>query len=214
MTEIKICGITNLEDASIAAACGVNALGFIFYEKSPRHVTPEKAREIIKRLPDEITKVGVFVNHDAQQVQRTVEFCGLDLVQLHGDESPEYCLQFPSFRLIKGIAPRGKDDLRRMRSYQVRAILVDAYDPLRRGGTGRRSDWGLALKVKETHPLILAGGLSIDTIQEAIDTVAPDAVDVNSGVESAPGKKDHHKVKAIIDLIRQLGGEGKKIFGR
>jgi len=213
MAEIKICGITNIEDASFAAECGVDALGFNFYSKSPRYVTPESAKGIIERIPDGITKVGVFVNHDALEVKKTVEFCGLDLVQLHGDESSEYCCQFPSALLIKAFSPRGKGDLRELCSYPVRAILVDAYDPLRYGGTGKRSDWRIAVKVKETHLLIIAGGLNTVNIREAIEIVSPHAVDINSGAESSPGRKDPEKVRKIVEIVRRIGGKGSEVFG-
>jgi phosphoribosylanthranilate isomerase len=212
MTEIKICGITNLEDASFAAKCGADALGFIFYSKSPRYVEPETAKEIIEKIPDGITKVGVFVNYGASAVKQIVEFCGLDMVQLHGDESPEYCRQFPSSLLIKAFRPREEDDLRKLGNYTVRAILVDAYDPLRYGGAGKRSDWRLAVKVKETYLLILAGGLHVDNIGEAIEIVSPHAVDINSGVEISPGKKDHQKVSTIIEIVHRMDGIGTKVF--
>ena len=214
MTEIKICGITNTEDAIFAAECGADAVGFIFYTKSPRHVAPETAKEIIKELPDDITTVGVFVNHHAQEVTGIVDLCGLDLVQLHGNESPAYCRQFPASQVIKAFALRAEDDLEKLKGYPVKAILVDADDPVHYGGTGEKADWNLAAKVMETHPLILAGGLSMANIREAIELVSPHAVDINSGVEISPGEKDHQKIKAIIELVRQLGGEHAKIFGR
>jgi phosphoribosylanthranilate isomerase len=212
--EIKICGITNMEDASFVATCGADAIGFIFYPKSPRYVAPETVKKIIEAIPREITKVGVFVNHDVAEVKETIDFCGLDLVQLHGDESPAYCSQFPQSQVIKAFAPRTEDDLLNMREYPVKAILVDAHDPVRYGGTGEQSDWTLAAKVKETHFLILAGGLSMANIQAAVEQTSPHAVDVNSGAEIAPGKKDHQKVRAIIDLVHQLGENSAKIFDR
>jgi phosphoribosylanthranilate isomerase len=214
VTEIKICGITNREDALFVAECGADAIGFIFYPKSPRYVALEAAKEIIRELPAGITKVGVFVNHDVVEIKKTFELCGLDLVQLHGVESPAYCGQFPASLVIKAFAPRAEDDLEKLRGYPVRAILVDTYDPQRYGGTGEQSDWSLAAQVKEQHPLILAGGLSIANIQEAIELVAPHAVDINSGVERSPGKKDHHKIKEIIELVHQIGEEDVGIFGR
>jgi phosphoribosylanthranilate isomerase len=213
MTAIKICGITNIEDARFAAASGADAIGFIFHAPSPRYVTPERAKEIIEKLPHGITKVGVFVNMDSEEVKKIIVLCGLDMVQLHGAESPAYCRQFPRAQVIKAIAPRTEGDLEKLREYPVRAMLVDAYDPARPGGTGERADWALAARVKTTHPLILAGGLSMDTIQEAIERCSPDAVDVNSGVESALGRKDHAKVKEIIELVHSLGENTRTIFG-
>lgn len=202
MTEIKICGMTNTDDAMNAAECGADALGFIFYRKSPRYIAPETAREIIENLPQSLCKVGVFVNHDAKGIKEIVEFCGLDLIQLHGDESPEYCRQFPKSKLIKAIAAKTP----RLSEYPVSAILIDAYDPKLYGGTGEKSDWDLAVKIKENHTLILSGGLNPENIREALKIVSPDAVDINSGVELSPGKKDPEKVKKIIEIVRQTGG--------
>jgi phosphoribosylanthranilate isomerase len=214
VTAIKICGITNTEDACLAAASGADALGFIFHPPSPRYVTPEIVKAIIEELPHAIITVGVFVNMDSEEVKRIMTLCGLDLVQLHGAESPAFCSQFPRAQVIKAIALRGEDDLAQLCEYPVQAMLVDAFDPERHGGTGEKADWALAARVKEHHPLILAGGLSLTNIKEAIELVSPDAVDINSGVESAPGKKDHIKVKEIIELVHQFKGEHAKIFGR
>jgi phosphoribosylanthranilate isomerase len=213
VTEIKICGITNREDAAWAAACGADAVGFIFHPQSSRYVTPENAQKIIKDLPESITKVGVCVNLDQEEINQIVAFCGLDMVQLHGAESPAFCRQFPRSRVIRAFTLRGEDDLKGLGAYPVAAILVDAYDPVRYGGTGKKADWGLAAKVKDTHPLILAGGLSLANIREAIELVSPHAVDINSGVERARGQKDHQKVKAIIELVHRLGENKATIFG-
>jgi phosphoribosylanthranilate isomerase len=214
VTQIKICGITNSEDAAFVAECGADAVGFIFHQKSPRYVAPETVKQIIGKLPDDITTVGVFVNLNPVQVKDIVAFCGLDMVQLHGAESPAYCEGFPRSQVVKAVALKEEADMEQLGAYPVRAILVDAYDPVRRGGTGERANWDLAAKVKETHPLILAVGLSLANIKEAIDLVSPHAVDINSGVEGSPGKKDHQKVKEIIDLVHELGGENAGIFGR
>jgi phosphoribosylanthranilate isomerase len=214
VTAIKICGITNIEDACFAAASGADALGFIFHPPSPRYVTPEIVKKIIEELPHPIITIGVFVNMASEEVKRIMTLCGLDMVQLHGAESPAFCREFSRSQVIKAIALRGEDDLTQLREYPVKAMLVDAYDPERHGGTGERADWALAAKVKAIHPLILAGGLSLANIQEAIEAIAPDAVDINSGVESAPGHKDHIKVKEIIELVHQFKGEHAKIFGR
>jgi len=214
VTQIKICGITTEKDAAFVAGCGADAVGFIFHPKSPRYVTPEAVKQIIKKLPTDITTVGVFVDLNPLQVKDIVAFCGLDMVQLHGAESPAYCGGFPSSQVIKACALTEEADVEHLGAYPVRAILVDAYDPVRHGGTGERANWALAAKVKETHPLILAGGLSLANIQEAIEHCSPHAVDVNSGVEHSPGRKDHHKVKEIIDLVGKVGGENAGIFGR
>ena len=214
MTAIKICGITNREDACLAAASGADAIGFIFHPPSPRYVTPETVKKIIAELPYAVITVGVFVNLDVQEVKKIVTLCSLDMVQLHGAESPAFCSQFPSAQVIKAIALRSEDDLAQLRHYAVKAMLVDAFDPRRSGGTGKKADWDLAAKVKKLHPLILAGGLSPANIQEAIEAIAPDAVDINSGVESAPGRKDHIKLKEIIELVHSLRVHKTTIFSK
>jgi phosphoribosylanthranilate isomerase len=203
-TEIKICGITRLEDALCAAACGADAVGFIFHPASPRYMTPERAMAIIARLPEGIATVGVFVNRQRREVEQTAEACGLDLIQLHGDESPAYCRQFPSGRVIKAVSPGTSEELRALDDYRVRALLIDAREGSRYGGTGKRSDWELAIKIREAHPLILAGGLNPGNIEEALTTVAPHAVDINSGCELAPGIKDHDRMRRIIGMIRGM----------
>ncbi|MCG6535984.1 MAG: phosphoribosylanthranilate isomerase [Syntrophales bacterium LBB04] len=209
--EVKICGITDKEDALFAAACGVDALGFIFYAPSPRSISPLMARDIISLLPATITKVGVFVNHDYNEVQRIFDYCRLDLIQLHGDESVEYCLKFNKSLLIKAASPQSEDDLRTLAMYPVQAILVDACEQGQYGGTGKKANWEYALRIKAIAPLILSGGLNGENIGNAIDQVAPPAVDINSGVESAPGKKDRIKLKNILEIIR---GRDDKIGGR
>jgi phosphoribosylanthranilate isomerase len=222
-TEIKICGITRLEDALCAAACGVDAVGFIFHPASPRYIAPERAGAIIAALSEGITTVGVFVNHKRETVERTVELCGLDMIQFHGDESPAYCRHFPPERVIKAVSPATPEELRTLDAYRVRALLIDARDAGRRGGTGKRSDWNLAVKIREKRPLILAGGLNPENIGEALAAVAPRAVDINSGCESSPGIKDHARMRRIIGLIRETtqgmirpGGapEPEVIFGK
>jgi phosphoribosylanthranilate isomerase len=209
MVRVKICGITNIADALSAAECGTDALGFIFYPKSPRYVPPEKAKEIIQKLPGEMTRVGVFVNQEIQEVKEVAKFCDLSLIQLHGDESPRYCSKLPGFSLIKAVSPRAESDILKSREYPVGAILVDAYEPGRYGGTGKISDWGLAIKVKETHLLILSGGLNAENIREAIETVRPYAVDINSGVEISPGKKDPDKIWRIMEVVREIEQKGQ-----
>ena len=206
MTEIKICGITRLEDALCAAACGADAVGFIFHPTSPRCIAPERAKAIIAGLPAGIATVGVFVNREAEEVARTAGECGLDMIQFHGDESPEYCRRFPPERVIKAVFPRRPEDLMALDAYDVRAFLVDFREAARFGGTGKRADWHLAAKLRESHLLILAGGLAMGNIGEAIAAVAPHAVDLNSGIERAPGIKDHALLREIVGTIR---GEGR-----
>lgn len=213
--EIKICGITRIEDALCAAVCGADAVGFIFHRASPRYIAPERAKAIIERLPEEIAKVGVFVNRPAEEVERTAEACGIDLIQLHGDEPPAYCRLFQSGRIIKAVSPRTAEELLALDVYDVRAFLIDARDAGRYGGTGMRADWDLAAALKKRHPLILAGGLDRKNIEAAIAVVAPQAVDINSGCELSPGIKDHDRMRQIIGLIRKDGPSGRNvIFGK
>lgn len=202
MTQVKICGITNTQDALIAAQCGAAALGFIFYPQSPRYIKPEEAKKIIRALPDKLIKVGVFVNEKLQEIKRIKDFCALDMIQLHGDESPEYCRQFPASIVIKAIELKNHDAVNRALSYCVAALLVDTRHAGFYGGTGKKSNWELACRIKNKKPLILSGGLNAENIAEALKTVAPAALDINSGVELSPGKKDHKKLVHIFDIIR------------
>ncbi len=218
MAEIKICGLTSLADARFVAENGADALGFIFYPKSPRKVTPGGVRDIVRALPAEVAKVGVFVNEGIQTVREVMEHCGLDFVQLHGNESPGYCRCFPESVIIKALFPRMDEDLNCLAEYRARAILVDTYDPKKPGGTGKTSKWELAVKIRQSRPLILSGGLNPCNIETAMKKVLPDAVDINSGVEETPGKKDRGLVMEIIDLIRRNYGaydkEKIKIFDK
>jgi phosphoribosylanthranilate isomerase len=204
MVEVKICGITNPEDAQFAAHCGADALGFIFYPRSPRYVSPDRAQEIMGRIPETITRVGVFVNQSVEEIRAISACCRLHLLQLHGDESPDFCGQFEAGRVIKAFAPRSAGDLEAIQDYRVRAILIDARRPGLYGGTGKKADWYLARQAGKIRPLLLAGGLREDNVTEAVRLVAPRALDLNSGLESSPGKKDPQKVKRIMDLIRSL----------
>ncbi len=214
MTQVKICGITNLEDARHAADCGADALGFIFHPQSPRCVSPEGARDIVRALPREVAKVGVFVNRDFREVKWIAAYCGLDFIQLHGDESPEYCRHFPASVLIKAVAPREGGSIRKWCEYPVKALLADARDEERYGGTGKTTDWALARKIGESVPLILAGGLHRDNVEEAVEAVAPRAVDFCSGVEASPGRKDLEKVREAIAAVRAMKRDaGENIFG-
>jgi phosphoribosylanthranilate isomerase len=204
VTQIKICGITNEQDALYAAGCGAAAMGFIFYPPSPRYIKPEDARKIVSVLPDELVKVGVFVNEKVAIIKRVMESCGLDMIQLHGDESPEFCREFPAFQIIKAVELKNDNDLNHTYSYEVAAILVDSRNAGLYGGTGKKVNWDLAHRVKNKKPLILSGGLNEKNIAEAMRTVTPAALDINSGVESEAGKKDHAKLARIFDIIRAV----------
>lgn len=201
MAEIKICGITTKDDALFVASLGVDALGFIFYPPSPRYIRPEKALEIISALPKDVAKVGVFVNQDIGNVKQIFEFCRLDLIQLHGDETPEYCSMYNPAHLIKAVNIRSDAELNALVNYQVSALLLDSRDAERYGGTGKTCDWGLAAKLNALFPLVLSGGLSEANIKGALEEVSPQAVDINSGVELSPGKKDWDKMRRVVELI-------------
>lgn len=199
MIQTKICGITRYEDALCAQRNGAAAVGFIFYAPSPRHIEPAAARAIIDRLPRELVRVGVFVNETAAEVKRIYDFCGLDMIQLHGDESSEYCRQFPKDRLIKALNLKSDDDLKKAAVYETAAILVDSRRAGLYGGTGQTADWDLASRLSQ--PMILSGGLNEENAADAIKKVQPAALDIASGVESAPGRKDHEKIARIMRLI-------------
>jgi phosphoribosylanthranilate isomerase len=203
MVRVKICGITNVEDALLAAEAGADAIGLVFYDKSPRVVTPERAAAIVSALPPFVQAVGLFVNADIDVVNATAEQCRLDLVQLHGDESPEFCAQSVR-RVIKAFRVRDAASLDHLNDYRVAGFLLDAWSPLAHGGTGVTFNWELARDAGRFGPIILAGGLTPDNVRSAIETVAPFAVDVSSGVESAPGRKDPDKVRAFIARAKGL----------
>ena len=199
MVKVKICGITNLDDALYAASSGADALGFVFYGGSSRYVEPDRARRIIAELPPFLTCVGLFVNELPARIVKTVEHCGLNAIQLHGDESPEQC-NFPPYRVVKALRLSGQD---RIDDYPVSALLLDACVSGQFGGTGQLGDWELAARIAETRPLILAGGLTPDNVAAAVRFVRPYAVDVSSGVETEPGRKNQHKVKEFIHMAKE-----------
>ncbi len=201
MTRVKICGITNLEDALFAAEAGADALGFVFYAQSPRCITPDRTREIILHLPPFLTKVGVFVNDELDRVGEIMAHCHLDYAQLHGDETPEQVAALAP-RAIKAVRVRSAADVERLSAYQAAAYLLDAYHPTKPGGTGETWDWELAVAAKPYGPIILAGGLTPENVGDAIERVHPYAVDVSSGVEAAPGIKDHQKVQCFITAAK------------
>jgi phosphoribosylanthranilate isomerase len=195
---IKICGITNKEDALAAAHLGADALGFIF-APSPRKISAERAREIIKALPPFIKTVGVFVDEDPERVSTIAAMCGLDVLQLHGSESIDYCSSFDR-RVIKAVRLRSRDDLENLSKYVnvVDALLLDTYVPNKLGGTGITFDWKLAVEARRYGRIILAGGLNPENVAAAISMVKPYAVDASSGLEQSPGVKDHEKIAQFI----------------
>jgi phosphoribosylanthranilate isomerase len=197
MIKVKICGITSLDDARMAVDAGADALGFVFYDKSPRYINPVAAAKIIAKLPPFVQTVGLFVNEEVEQVNWTADFCGLDVVQLHGDESPEDCLEVKR-RVIKVFRIQNIVSIEPLKKYQVSGYLLDAWCPDCYGGTGKTFNWEVAAAARQYGRIILAGGLSADNVVEALQAVQPYAVDVSSGVESAPGKKDAEKVKMFI----------------
>ena len=199
---VKICGITDSEDARLAVDLGADALGFIFAH-SPRQITPQKARGIIDTLPPFVKTVGVFVNAGLNKIREIQDYCGLDLIQLHGDESPDFChVLMP--HTIKALRIKDNLSLPSVKAYQgrVRALILDTYSKDKAGGTGKTFDWQLALKIKKLGiPIILAGGLGPSNIVGAISTVKPYAVDVNSCIEERAGKKSHQLMKVLMEKV-------------
>lgn len=203
MVKVKICGITNLEDALLAVAAGADMLGFVF-APSPRKVAAEQAQQICNVLPSHVTKVGVFVDSDLALVKQVILQCSLQMVQLHGAESPRYCRSVPC-GVIKGFRVKNKGVLDIMALYQgVGAFLLDGYVPGKAGGTGVSFDWTVAREARKYGKVFLAGGLTPENVGRAISEAEPYAVDVSSGVETRPGKKDSEKIVAFIQAAKGL----------
>jgi phosphoribosylanthranilate isomerase len=206
MVFVKICGITNLEDARWAIEAGADALGFNFFPRSPRFVLPSVARNIIEELPSETLTVGVFVNENGPEaVEAIASEAGVTALQLHGDESPAFCEALGSRFVIKVLAMGPGFDSDEARKYHVPAFMIDVFDRKRRGGTGRTVDWSAARQIRALTPkLFLAGGLSPENVAEAIATVEPYAVDACSALEVTPGKKDPQRVRAFIEVAHAV----------
>jgi phosphoribosylanthranilate isomerase len=203
-TQVKICGITNLADAEAAAEAGADALGFVFYNNSPRYMTISAVAGMFKKSPLRIMRVGVFVNAPADFVFRAVAECGLSLLQFHGDEPPEFCKQF-GVMSMKAFRIRDADSLKELPKYSTDAWLLDAYSADHPGGTGEKFNWDLAVEAQKFgRPVFLAGGLTPENVVDAVRRVKPFGVDVSSGVERSPGKKDHAKVRAFIRAVRSV----------
>lgn len=198
---VKICGITNKDDAFKAIKFGADALGFIFYKKSPRYVSPSRARNIISILPPFVTIVGVFVNEKIGAIQDIAGFCGLNAVQLHGDEDHHFCHRLKRYqvlRIIKGFRVDETFDFRTAEKFDVDGLLFDTYQDKVFGGTGKAFNWQLLKSAHVKGSVILSGGLTPENVKEAIEVVKPFAVDVSSGVEAEPGRKDHQKLEMFI----------------
>lgn len=216
MTYVKICGITNREDALAAAEAGADLLGLIFYSKSPRYVRPERAVDIVDILRKEypvVKSVGVFVDEPVERVRAIMQQCKLDLLQLHGAEEPEMVRYF-SPHAYKSLRPRDEVEAldlltryRRVVNGSRPAFIVDAFSPTQHGGTGTRADWTIAHEIAREFPILLAGGLAPENVEAAIADVQPWGVDVSSGVERAPGLKDHAKVRRFVEIAKHATGE-------
>ncbi|PWT85309.1 MAG: phosphoribosylanthranilate isomerase [Blastocatellia bacterium] len=199
---VKICGITRVEDAECAIACGAGAVGFVFWPGSPRFIEPERAAAIVTALPPFVTAVGVFVNQPSAYVNDVAVVAQLGAVQLHGDESVAYAAQITR-PVLKAVAlPAATDEV--LAQWPARTtVLLDAHDPVRRGGTGRTIDWNRAARVARSRRVVLAGGLTAANVAEAITRVQPFGVDISSGIESAPGIKDHTRLRAFFEALSQ-----------
>ena len=195
--KVKVCGMTSLKDALVAVEGGADAVGFIFYKKSPRSVTMKTVREIVLELPPFVDTVGVFVDETAEQINKIADYCNLDIIQLHGDESPTFCKKIRR-KVIKAFRIKDMQSVKKLSSFQVSGFLLDTFSENLHGGTGKVFDWNLALPAKKFGPVIMAGGLTPNNVQQAVRQIRPYGVDVCSGVESEPGIKDHKKVRAFL----------------
>ena len=203
-TRVKICGITNVADGLAAAEAGADMIGLMFYESSPRHITLARAAEISRALPPFLMRVGVFVNAPADFVLRAISECNLTMLQFHGDETSDFCTQFGLMNM-KAIRVRDAGSLVQLENYQTDAFLLDAHSKNGLGGTGKKFNWELAVEAQKFgKPIFLAGGLTPENVADAVRKVHPFGVDVSSGVESAPGIKDHAKVKAFITAAKSV----------
>ena len=205
---VKICGTTRYDDALTAVQAGVDALGFIFFESSPRHIDPEDAKLIIEQLPPFVDMVGVFVDKKRKEVEEIIDYCRLDYVQLHGAESPKYCERLTRMaapcQVIKAFRVEPQLTAEKIDPYKphVKGFLLDTYNKNTAGGTGEVFDWSLIDKLYLQKPYLLAGGLGVDNITQALKSVCPYGIDANSGLEKKPGIKDHDLVRAFVRKVR------------
>ena len=203
MVKVKICGITNLEDALAALFSGADAIGFVFYRKSPRFIEPLKARNISRILPKKILRVGVFVNDKEKTVKKIAKLCNLDMLQFHGNEPAVYCDKFKGYKVIKAFRVKNEINLEEISKYKVFGCLFDTFSKERAGGTGKKFNWNLLKNIdKIDGQVFLSGGLTEENVKSAIKKLRPDWVDVSSAVELKPGKKDHKKIQKFIKAAK------------
>ncbi len=201
--KIKICGITNLEDATAAVEAGADALGFMFYDASSRNVSIDCVADIVSKIPTWVLKVGVFVNPEPDLVMTALGTCGLNMLQFHGEESPDFCASFGVMNM-KAFRVQDAASLAPMKNYRTDVVLLDSHVNGKQGGTGEKFNWDLAIQAKEFgKPIFLAGGLTPQNVAEAVYRVRPFGVDVSSGVEHSPGKKDHQKIWDFVTAARK-----------
>ena len=204
--QVKICGLTDIRQAVACAELGAEAIGCVFYPKSPRHITEQRAREIVAALPPRMKVVGVFVNDSFEDIMRIVNGSRLNSVQLHGRESPDLVcrLRKEDLTVIKALYSDGEPSMKEAANYDASAFLVECSEGVLPGGNAKVWNWGKAKEFGDTFPFILAGGLSPENVTDAVNASIPDAVDVSSGVESAPGQKDPAKVKSFFEAVKKV----------
>ena len=201
--KIKICGITNLEDALAGFFAGADALGFIFYAKSPRFINWHQAQNISRILPKKILRVGVFVDEDISTVKKIAQACRLDILQFHGQESPAYCRKFKEYKIIKAFRIATAKDLDNLAGYKTWAYLFDSFSRAKPGGTGNKFNWKILAQAARMKPVIfVSGGLTAGNVARAVKLLKPDWVDVSSSLELKPGKKNHRKIKRFIQALK------------
>lgn len=209
---VKICGVRSLDEAEAAIEYGADALGFNFWPHSPRFIMPCDAQEIIKKLPPVVSCIGVFVNEEPERIIEIASATGLNGIQLHGDETPDICSRLGGLKLIKAFRVGADFDLNRIKDYNVNSVLLDTKVKNNYGGTGERFDWSIAIEAKRFAPIILAGGLSAENVAEAIEYAHPMAVDVCSGVEAEPGRKDISKIRDFMKAVASANaGRGEEV---
>ncbi|MCX5698836.1 MAG: phosphoribosylanthranilate isomerase [Candidatus Omnitrophica bacterium] len=203
MIKVKVCGITNLEDALASFFAGAQALGFVFYKKSPRYIRPDKAVNISGILPKKIKRVGVFVDEKVSTVKKIAQLCGLDMLQFHGQESPEYCKKFKGYKVIKAFRISKQEDLEGISKYKTFAYLFDSFSNTQAGGTGNKFNWKILAQAAKMKPVVfVSGGLTAGNVRKAVKLLKPDWVDVSSSLELRPGKKDHRKIQKFIQTVK------------